>query len=137
MEGVRVLCWKSKKPESVSLAQDLGIKLDDFKSMVQETRTLASLTDIFRGDDIRLQFAAGPYFLDMYLAEYNIAVECDEYDHVHYDPIRETMRSKYVSATLGCKWVRYNPDAKGFSILQVANQVFCLIKQHMQENARL
>lgn len=53
-DGLKVLCCKSRKPQSVSLANGLGINLDDMKTMMQETKTLAALCEIFKGEVINL-----------------------------------------------------------------------------------
>ena len=127
-EAVKMLCRKSAKPQSVGLAQGFGVNLDDFKCMLHETRTLAVLTKVFRGEDIRLQFTVGPYRLDMYLPAYKIAIECDENNHKYYDKQHDAMRSQYISKSLGCVWIRFDPDAHGFSVLAIANQLFSLIK---------
>jgi len=128
IDGLRMLCCKSRKPQSAMLANGLGVNLDDMKTMMQETKTLAVLGEIFKGEVIKLQHVVGPYRVDMFLPVYNVVVECDEHRHRHYTKEHEELRESYITDTLGCKWVRYNPDGKAFSIFQTANMLFRAIK---------
>ena len=59
--GLKLLCCKSRKPQSIMLANGLGIDLDDTKTLLQETKTLAALAEIFKGENITFQFPVGPY----------------------------------------------------------------------------
>ena len=122
--GVKILCRKSRKPQSIMLANGVGIDVDDMKTLLQETKTLAALAEIFKGEDITFQFPVGPYRVDMYLPAYNIVVECDEHGHRRYNKEHEDMRSQYIEDTIGCCFVRFDPDGKCFSIFPTANQVF-------------
>ena len=54
--GLKILCCKSRKPQSIMLASGLGIDLDDTKTLLQETKTLAALAEIFKGEEITFQF---------------------------------------------------------------------------------
>ena len=63
--GLKILCCKSRKPHSISLANGLGINMDDMKTVLQETKTLAALSEIFKGEDIKFQFPVGPYRVDI------------------------------------------------------------------------
>ena len=64
-----------------------------------------------------------PYFLDLYLPDLKIAVECDEHDHQGYNQDEEQIRQQRIEEFLGCKFIRYiptNPTAVG----SVINQIF-------------
>ena len=131
IRGVALLCCKSRKPQSVVLANQLGVNLDDMKTMMQETKTLAALGQMFKGETLKLQHIVGPYRVDMFLPEYSIVVECDEHRHMHYTKEYEEMRQLYITDKLKCKWVRCNPDDTAFSIFQTANLLFQAIKGHL------
>ncbi len=122
--GLKILCCKSRKPQSIILANGLGIDLGDTKTLLQETKTLAALAEIFKGENITFQFPVGPYRVDVYLPAYNIVVECDEHEHHRYNKEHKDMRAQYIEDTIGCRFVRFDPDGKCFSIFQTANQVF-------------
>ena len=36
---------------------------------------------------------------------------------------------KYIEEKLGCKIIRHNPDAEGFNLFKVINQIFLVIQQ--------
>jgi very-short-patch-repair endonuclease len=69
------------------------------------------------------------YKIDLYLPELKLAIECDElghysqYEYKNNDPIRQDRISNY----LGCQFIRFNPEGRGFNIGEVINKVFCLI----------
>jgi len=136
-EGLKMLCCKSRKPQSVSLANGLEINLDDMKTMMQETKTLAALCEIFRGEVIILQHVIGPYRVDMYLPDHNVVVECDERNHKHYGKEQEELRTHYIENALNCHWVRYDPDGKAFSIFTAANLLFRAIKMAIDSQRSL
>jgi very-short-patch-repair endonuclease len=78
------------------------------------------------------------YYVDMYIPEYNICIECDEDDHERYDQQKEAERQASITATLSTpenpvKWVRFNPNSPEFSIghviHEIAKHIFCLRKQ--------
>lgn len=92
------------------LANGLGIDLDDTKTLLQETKTLAALAEISKGENITFQFPVGPYRVDVYLPAYNIVVECDEHEHHRYNKEHKDMRAQYIEDTIGCRFVRFDPD---------------------------
>ena len=134
--GLKILCCKSRKPQSIMLASGLGIDHpshhcchhNDTKTLLQETKTLAALAEIFKGEDITFQFPVGPYRVDMYMPAYNIVVECDEHGHRRYNKEHEDTRTQYIEDAIGCRFVRFDPDGECFSIFQAANQVLRAIK---------
>lgn len=78
------------------------------------------------------QFKIGPYRLDMYIADYKIAVECDEYAHKRYDQKAEQERQMFVSKQLGCTWVRFDPYCNRFCIFSVIRNILEIIKSNDQ-----
>ena len=86
------------------------------------------------------QYKIGPYYIDLYFPDYRIAVECDEEGHRKYSKEVEFKRQSYIEQTLGCIFVRYNPDSLNFNIGDVINQIIMLIfgeeKIKEEHNAR-
>ena len=74
------------------------------------------------------QFGVGKYRIYLYFPKYKLAVECDEFDHRHRDIEYEVERQKRIKKLLNCTFVRFNPDAKDFCILEVVNKIFVQIK---------
>lgn len=73
------------------------------------------------------KFHIGSYYLDLYIKEINVVVECDEYGHASYNQECEAERTRYVTDTLNCTWVRFNPNKSGFSIGDVIADILDII----------
>ena len=72
------------------------------------TETLIRLSEKIPNIEIILEYSIKPYRVDAYLPEYNISIEIDENDHAVYDPEKEFERSRYITNTLHCSWIRVN-----------------------------
>jgi very-short-patch-repair endonuclease len=69
------------------------------------------------------QFKVGSYRVDLYIEEYDLVVECDEYNHRDRDPQKEKEREEFIRSELGCEFIRFNPDCKNFSIFKVIRSI--------------
>jgi len=125
--GLRQLVARSRKPESIKYAQELGIDVSDIKPRFEEMATLAPLMEVFDGQDMVQQFAIGCYRIDLYFPEHQIAVECDERGHADRDTTKERERQDNITEQLGCRWIRFDPHVPGFCILRVANRIVRLL----------
>ena len=67
--------------------------------------------------------------VDMYLPEYNIAVECDENNHSGYSSKEESKRFSVISAALHCDWIRYDPYSADFDIFRLINQLLIAMQK--------
>jgi very-short-patch-repair endonuclease len=77
------------------------------------------------------QFKVGTYRVDMYMEDYDLVIECDEYNHRDRDPQKEKQREEFIKLELNCEFIRFNPDKKNFSIFEVIASIhkFILEKQ--------
>ena len=75
------------------------------------------------------EFNVGKYRVDMYLPEYNIVIECDEFDHDDRDDKYEKDREDYIKRMLNSEIIRFNPDDTGFRISNVINKILKMIIQ--------
>ena len=123
-KGVRTLIAKSKTIESIAYAAKLGVDTCHFKMETAEMATIEYLTTVFEGEQMEQQFSVGRFKIDLYFTDYKIAVECDEYHHKDRDAQMELERQEFITKQLGCRWVRFNPHHKTFSMAKVANSVF-------------
>lgn len=126
-QGVKALVSRSRKPESVAMAEELGIDVSDFKAVYHEPKTIKQLKAAFQGILMQEQFAVGMYRIDLYFPDHKLAVECDEHNHIDRDPQVEHIRETFITRQLDCTWVRYNPDIRNFDILTIVNQVLRVI----------
>ena len=69
------------------------------------------------------------YRVDLYFPGLKIAVECDEQGHRGRDPNYELRRQAAIEEKMGCKFLRYNPDARGFDIDNVIRELGVMIEE--------
>jgi very-short-patch-repair endonuclease len=96
----------------------------DIKVLSKEQQTLDNIMNAFDGETFITQHSIGEYRIDLYLPKYKLAIECDEYDHKDRDKLHEQTREKYITNTLKCTFIRFNPDAQNFNIFNVINKIY-------------
>jgi very-short-patch-repair endonuclease len=95
--------------------------------MAIEAQTIGFIENSFSSALIlKRQKHVGPYYIDLYFEEYNIAVECDENDHNDRNPAYERMREYYLLKE-NITIVRYNPNHKNFDLSDVIRVITQLI----------
>ena len=107
----------------------MGIKIIGHKYVRKEARTIYTIQKVFEGISMKRQFSIGSYRIDLYFPEHKLAIECDEHDHKDRDFNHEIRRQKFIEHQLNCKFIRYNPDAKDFTIESALNKIFQYIYQ--------
>ena len=83
---------------------------------------------VFRGEKIIFQHTIGKHRIDLYFPDHKLAIECDEFGHKDRYLKKEIRRQIYLERKLKCKFIRYNPDMKGFNIFDTINEIFQHIK---------
>lgn len=71
----------------------------------------------------------GPYFVDCYIPKLNIVIECDEHGHSCYNKSNEILRETFIKKTIGCDFIRFNPDDECFDLSIIINKIlkmFCI-----------
>jgi len=89
----------------------------------KELETIDNIKRVFCGEKMYSSYKVDKYTVDLYFKHYKIVVECDEHNHNGYNKEKEDTRTKYIKEKLGCKFIRYNPDAKDFNIFDVINEI--------------
>ena len=79
---------------------------------------------INEGISMKQQFSIGSYRIDLYFPEHKLAIECDEHDGKDRDIDYEIKWQAFIEDQLNCKFICYNPDAKGFTIEKIFNKIF-------------
>lgn len=132
--GVCSLLSASKMPNKAGLIELLsttyGLTYDIIARLSKEQEYIGSIITSFAYCNPIRQFKVGPYFIDLYFQVENIAIECDEYDHTRYDQNAESVRQEFIAKTIGCKFIRFNPDDPSFSIFRVINDIGLGVLQH-------
>jgi very-short-patch-repair endonuclease len=62
------------------------------------------------------QYNIGKYYIDLYIEDKKLAIECDEHNHKGYDQNKEESRQNYIETQLDCEFMRFNPDDKEFKL---------------------
>ena len=118
--GLKRLVCKCQKPSALKLAKDFGIEVDT-NFVRKEPEIVKHLRD-FLGElhiATELQKSAGRYHIDMYLPDYKLAFEVDEHGHCDRDQQDERQREESIRRTLGCDFMRINPDAPDFNMFKL------------------
>ena len=115
-EGMRELLVVSQQPLTKELAEYMGIKIIEYKYVHKEVSTIYTIQKVFEGISMKRQFSIGSYRIDIYFPEHKLATECDEHDHKDRDLNHDIRRQTFIEDQLNCKFIRYNPDAKDFTI---------------------
>ena len=124
--GIKRLVSKSRKPQARELAKQLG--LECYFSPI-EADCLRIIQSAFQHLKPIQQFQISDYKIDIYFPEHKIAVECDENDHSAYNKREEIIRQNQITKLLGCQFIRFNPNEKGFNIGKVINNIFLAVYQ--------
>lgn len=95
-----------------------------FRMKRYEEKTIPYIIESFKDVyDPIYQYKVGNYFIDLYIPELNLAIECDENGHRFYDKTKELEREQYIKNKLGCEFIRYNPNDKNFKVTDVVNEI--------------
>jgi very-short-patch-repair endonuclease len=87
--------------------------------MAIETQTIGFIEKSFSDAlKIKRQKRVGTYYIDLYFEDYNLAIECDEYDHKDRNEIYEKNREHYLLEQ-NITIIRYNPNNKNFDLSYV------------------
>ena len=97
--------------------------------MAIEAQTIGFIENSFsKALVMKRQKHAGPYYIDLYFEDYNLAIECDENNHKDRNTTNERVREDFLLKQ-NITIVRYNPNCENFDlsdVLQVITQlIFC------------
>jgi very-short-patch-repair endonuclease len=116
----QILC-ASRKTASIEISKTLGI-LGHERVLSLETTTLHQIITSFASFKTKVQYKVGIYYIDLYFEDYKIAVECDEPRHLKHET-EDKKRQKSIEESLGCTFIRYNPQTIGFSIFNIISKI--------------
>ena len=88
-----------------------------------------SLSSIYT---MKKQYKVMSYFIDLYIQDANIAIECDEYGHQDRDQHYEVKRQNEISKVLGCTFIRFNPHDNSFKLSNLMSTIIkkCIGNTH-------
>ena len=116
-------------PKPVHVARIFDIDICE-KVLYKEQETMDCIMKAFRGENVIFQHTIGKHRIDLYFPEHKLTIECDEFGNKDRDLKKEIQRQKFLDRNLKCKFIRYNPDMKGFNAFNTINEIF----QHIKNN---
>jgi len=152
--GLSMLLQKSKvsNPSTIQAILDnpiikkLGVDLN-LVLVSKEQEYIGTIAEAFHDLKSYKQFTVGPegprpkggsypsgrhqrwYRIDLYFPDQSLAIECDEFNHTDRDPKYEKERQSFIENELKCKFIRFNPDSKDFSVHKVVR----MISEHIMQ----
>jgi very-short-patch-repair endonuclease len=128
--GCEILMSKCKKLRDKNFIKTFATDWDLNVNIVQDTKEqefIGAIRKAFSHLSMEPQFRIGDYRIDLYLTSLKIAVECDERGHSDRDVSKEVARQAYIENQLGCRFLRFNPDAKDFCIYDTINELMRMV----------
>lgn len=140
IDGIKKLICRSRSISPSKLKWFLSnafiIKIGicfDIISLYKEQEIINVIVDNFMGHETIKQFSIGKYRVDLWFPEYNLVVECDEFNHQDRNFDAEYNREKYIKKRLNCTFIRFNPDEIDFKL----GFIIKLIYDHIHEKTCL
>lgn len=112
--------------------------------MSVENSTIGFICNSLKSLPIQLlrQYKIDKYYIDLYIPELLLAIECDEFNHKDRNIIDEKSRMKIIEKKLNCKFLRFNPNENTFDISNIISEIlkiyiknddYNIIKRNMEE----
>lgn len=120
---VKKMIVSSNTTKSINLSKLLNIKINDIQYLSKEQSTLSKILTVFDKEETVCQKTIGKYKIDLYFTKYNLAIECDEFNHNDRNKEYEKKRQKFIENELNATFIRYNPDCINFDIFKVISQI--------------
>ena len=70
----------------------------------------------FKGEIMETQYNVKNYYLDLYMYDHNIAIECTTW---HMNDEHYIKRHKIITMKLKCRWIWFNADDNIFTIISI------------------
>ena len=128
--GCEILMSKCKKLRDKNFIKTFAADWALNVNIVQDTKEqefIGAIRKAFSHIPMEPQFRIGDYRIDLYFPSLKIAVECDERGHSDRDGSKEVARQAYIENQLGCRFLRFNPDAKDFCIYGTINELMRMV----------
>lgn len=129
--GLERLISKSTKISNLNMKEKL---IENFNLNINvmhqtiEQETLTPIKNIL--DEIYEtipQHKVDKYKIDLYVPKLKLAIECDEFNHRHYNQESEKEREDRITEELDCIFFRYNPCNKNFNLYKTIGELMKLI----------
>lgn len=122
---LRLACTLKTSPVARGVATAIGQLADGHDSLAQEYDTIRVIQAAIHPIEGITQYRVPPYFVDLFVPSLRLAIECDEYGHFGggYNSERERRRQEFIEESVGCRFLRYNPNEPAFNLGVVINAI--------------
>jgi len=118
----KIIC-SCNKPVVVKLCKLFDINTYECAKITKEMGCIDKILRVFKHTNYKLQHSCKNYRVDLFLLDYDLVIECDENGHADREPEYEENRQKFIEQKYGAKFIRFNPDAENFDILEVISDI--------------
>jgi very-short-patch-repair endonuclease len=107
--------------------------------MTLESSTIGFICNSLKALSIQFirQYKIDKFYIDLYIPELFLAIECDELNHNEYDKTKELERTDFIEKNLHCNFIRFNPNDKEFDISNVISQIVEVFINYNKEKNKL
>jgi len=95
-------------------------------TMSAEKKVIKFITECYAGiKEYKTQYRMAGFRVDLCFLQDKIVVECDEFDHDHYNQEREVKRERIIREA-GYRIIRFNPfaeDFRGTKVIRAINMI--------------
>lgn len=132
-KGLEKLLFSSRSSESIKMNELLGMEITRKWFPCIELDIMSNLVSAFRCENVCRQFACEKYKIDLYFVDYNIAVECDEFQHMNEsNKIKDEMRETRLKQILNCDFIRFNPFESQFNVFELIGKIHFAITEKLK-----
>ena len=132
LEGLKKMISCSRKVHARQLAKSFGITVIDNHYVKIEPAVISFLTRAFQGEEWFTQYRVGPYMIDLFYPNLQLAIEIDEEGGQHrscHGQVVDRERQTYIENVIqGCRFIRCRPEVEGFCMASLVNEVWLVMK---------
>jgi very-short-patch-repair endonuclease len=130
LEDLLKIIHNTKKLDILKFADKLNLKILNYIKPPIEIETLNYIKKAFDGEKFIFQYNILDFFVDLYLPDYNLVIECDEEHHLKKENILNDLHRelKITFFNKNIKFIRYKPYDKNFCIFNLINKIYKYIK---------
>ena len=121
--AVKNIIHSSRIHKVIPLVKLLNINIFNDKILNKEMINIDQIIKVFNKEKYETQKIIGKYRIDLYFPKYNLAIECDEFNHKDRNNNNESRRQKFIEEKLNTTFIRFNPDDTNFNILDVISKI--------------
>tara|TARA_Y100000389_G_scaffold128022_2_gene125395 strand:- start:13416 stop:14978 length:1563 start_codon:yes stop_codon:yes gene_type:complete len=128
INGLKKILSSKKRLDTYKYISELGFEIINYYNPLIEVSTLDYIISFIPNEKYIHQYQIKKYRIDLYLPNYNIAIECYEnYHNSSKQKIYDEKRIENIKAELKCNFLIYYPQLKNNSIQNTIITLFKII----------